>query len=567
MNRARLLGPLAAAAGVVLVTALGFRRATRAPLPRVPLTNLAAYIPAQCYAETQVPIEGSHHEHGGGAGKMRTRNGCATCHHESVAPNYANDEDVQTTLSFARVATKNRWSNVLSKPTETTAALSDDALVAWVRTSNYLQKGEIPLAARLAEAPAAWDVDGDATWGGFVPDCHFAFDDDGFDHDANGKKSGWRAFAYAPMPGMFWPTNGSAGDALVRLPLAYRTDVEGHASDSIYKLNLAILEAYTRRTNVTIASTDEQPLGQDLDGDGVLGTATQIAFVWPPPRDPKASRVRYVGAAAKLEASVDTTPAAGLFPKGTEFLHSLRYLDIDAGHARMAPRMKELRYMRKARFMTYSDLELTAEREAREKTRSPDKLRWVNGDAEHGVQTGTGWTMQGFIEDAEGELRPQSLEETAACIGCHSGIGATTDSTFSFARKLGDGAFKSGWYHWAERGLAGIPEPKRPSGEGEYAKYLTDVGGADDFGANDEARARFFTKSGALDPAMRDALSRDISVLLVPSAKRALALNRAYLDIVHAQSFVHGRDAVVGDKPLVAMDVVQDAPTGIALHL
>src|SRR5262249_20359810 len=153
------------------------------------------------------------------------------------------------------------------------------------------------------------------------------------------------------------------------------------------------------------------------------------AFVWPPREGRK---LHYVGQAAKLDPATEGWPAAGLFPRGTEFLHSLRYLDVStdggAAHARMGARMKELRYMQKARWLTYSDLELAAESEKREKKRSPDRLRWVLGDAERGLQTGTGWTISGFIEDAAGELRPQTYEETAACIGCHGGIGAGADS-------------------------------------------------------------------------------------------------------------------------------------------
>ena len=34
-----------------------------------------------------------------------------------------------------------------------------------------------------------------------------------------------------------------------------------------------------------VPATDERELGADLDGDGVLGTARRVAFVWPPRPD------------------------------------------------------------------------------------------------------------------------------------------------------------------------------------------------------------------------------------------------------------------------------------------
>jgi hypothetical protein len=79
------------------------------------------------------------------------------------------------------------------------------------------------------------------------------------------------------------------------------------------------------------------------------------------------------------------------------------------------------------------------------KTRHPDTLKTVLGDVERGVGTGTGWLRQGFIEGCgRGALRPQTMEETAACIGCHGGVGAPTDGTFSFARKFDAERFERG---------------------------------------------------------------------------------------------------------------------------
>jgi len=514
-----------------------------------PLDNLAAYIPAQCYAVTR------DEDRAGTAAKPgRTHNGCFACHQVSRPPSYADDYDVQVTQSLPRFATINRWTNVLHPPPP--VAMADAALLDWVRRSNYRGDDGAP---RLERAVQAWDRNGNGKWDGFAPDCWFHADEQGWDRDDHGRATGWRAYAYAPMPGMFWPTNGSAGDAFIRLPEAYRTDAAGGDSPAIYALNLAILEATVRRTDVPIAPTDEKSVGLDLDGDGAMGTASRVAFAWPPAAG---KRLHYVGQAASLDPAVAGWPAAGLYPVGTEIVHSVRYLDVAGGKVRMAARMKELRYMRKNHWYTYSDLDLRAKAEMREKDGKPNTLKRVIADAERGVTTGTGWRMQGFIEDAGGELRPETIEETAFCIGCHGGVGASTDSTFSFARKVGGAEPDAGWYHWEEKGLAGIREPRRADGRGEYAVWLEEVGGGDDFLANAEVARRFFGRDGVLRPAMARALAADISVVAMPSPERALDLDRAYLALVKAQSFARGRDVVLGE-PRVKDRVVQDSATGI----
>ncbi|HET9157774.1 MAG TPA: hypothetical protein VFN91_13970, partial [Myxococcaceae bacterium] len=232
-----------------------------------PLDNRAAYVPPQCYAET-ADAAGAH-------------NGCFACHQESRAPNYVNDADVQTTLAIARYATENRWTNLVSPPPP--PPHDEPQVLAWVRTDNYRAADGTPvLAGVLAHPPAAWDGNGDGRWDGYVPDCAFRPDALGFDRDGQGNATGWRAYAYAPMPGMFWPTNGSAGDAFIRLPRPYREDAHGAPSVDVYRVNLAILESVIRRVDVPIPATDEAALEVDLDGDGRLGTATHVAFVWPP---------------------------------------------------------------------------------------------------------------------------------------------------------------------------------------------------------------------------------------------------------------------------------------------
>jgi hypothetical protein len=66
-----------------------------------------------------------------------------------------------------------------------------------------------------------------------------------------------------------------------------------------------------------------------------------------------------------------------------------------------------------------------------------------------------------------------------------------------------------------------------------------------------------------LRPEFLRALTRDVSVLLVPSPARALALDRAYLGLVQAQSFVRGREVLVGGRPHLLPRLEQDGATGI----
>jgi len=485
------------------------------------LENLAAYIPAQCYAKTK-RADGT------------PRNACATCHQASREPNYVDDSDVQLEISIPRFAATNRWTNAMTPPPA--VAIGERELLAYVRTDNY----------RGGEAVTAT--------ASYAPDCHFMPDEQGWDRDASGTATGWRSYASTPVPGMFWPTNGSAGDAYIRLPEPYRRDAGGAPSEGIYALNLAILEAMIRRADVPITATAEATLGVDLDGDGKLGVARRVAFVWPPAKD---RPLHFVGQAAALDRATAGWPAAGLYPTGTEVLHSVRYLDVAGGRVRPAARMKELRYMKKLRWLTYSALDLQAKTEQREKEQNPDTLRHVYGNGERGVGTGTGWQMLGYIEDAAGTLRAQTTEETAACIGCHGGVGATTDSTFSFARKVA-------WT--APPRFMALAEPLRADGRGEYRTWLEAVGAGDDFGSNAEVAAKFFAKDGSLRPAMAKALARDISVLVVPSPRRALALDRAYLALVRMQSFELGRDAFAG-APQIEATLVQDAATGITSAL
>jgi hypothetical protein len=412
-----------------------------------------------------------------------------------------------------------------------------------VRTSNYLVDGRIVLADTLRSLPSTWDGQGDGKWDGYVPDVWYRFDADGFDLRPDGTPSGWRAFAYFPLPGAFLPTNGAAGDALIRLDPALRENAAGAPDRAVYVANLAIVEALISRADVPIAPLDERVLNADLDLDGRLGVVRRVAFRAGASGE---TPMHYVGKARALEDAGQFPIAPGLFPVGTEFFHSVRYLDVtDAGDVVPAARFKELRYARKVRWYQAADLKAVVEGEAREQSKTADGSHPVLWAFDHGIDNGQGWYLQGFIEAADGALRPQTFEESAYCAGCHGGVGRTTDSIFSFSRKLSAGAPDRGWFHFHQRGLRGVAEPRSSAGDYEYSRYLREAQGGDDYAENEEVRGRFFDGQGGLRPAAVARLHRDVTLLLLPSPERAWALDRAYMATMHEQSFTRGRDTLI----------------------
>lgn len=521
------------------------------------MVNEGAYVPPACWTKT-------------GGERGRVHNPCYTCHTRPVAPNFTDDSDLQRELSFPAPLRRNPWSNLVESRAAEIAGIGDAEILSYVRQDNYRDAdGAIRLAGLLGKLPRGWDFDGDGAWDGYTPDCHFRFDADGFDRTPDGSLTGWRAFAYHPFPGTSWPTNGSMDDVLVRLADAFRRDEAGALDLEVYKTNLAVVEALIKRRDVPLPPTDERRHGVDLDKDGALGTATRVRYDWAPLEGRDMS---FVGK-ARLEQRAGTVHlAAGLFPEGTEFLHSLRYLDVDdGGIVRLSARMKELRWAKKLGWRTYAELKEAANAAEKEKHDFPDRLEELYGDVERGVSNGLAWVYQGFIEDAGGELRPQTYEETVSCMGCHRGLGATTDGTFAFARKLESDAFRGGWYHWSQKDLRGLTEPKvEVEGAGtqyEYSFYLAYSGAGDELRANDEVLGRFFREDGGLDAGALKTLHDDVSVLLYPSRERALRLDKAYKRIVEEQSFVRGRDAVVEPARNVETETTDGQLTAVARPL
>jgi hypothetical protein len=457
--------------------------------------NAYAQIPPECYVKTRA-ADGS------------VKNSCAVCHRTAAEPNFVEDAELQLAYTLPASARKNPYQNLLVDRSGE-LAIGDEEVLARARRDNYRSPdGSLLLSARFGGSEASEAAAPARSQQGYVPDAYFSFDERGFDRDNAGKPTGWRAFSYTPLQGAFGPDFGSFGDVLVRLPPPFRENASGAYDEGSYVVNLAIVEAMLRRTDVTIEPTDERRHGVDLDGDGTLETARSVRFRYG--RFP-AGALRYVGRANELEEAARRM-APGLYPLGTEFLHSLRYLDITPEGIRPAARMKELRYARKAQFLSYAELRSQATREMREKEQAPDRPRRLFGDPVRGVSNGQGWVYQGFIEDERGELRRQSVEEHLACVGCHGGIGATTDSSFAMPRKLARSARRHDWAHQLTLDLRELPEPQA-----------------------------------------------------LPARERALLLDKLYLSIVKAQSFSLGRGPVTVSPEELWTEVPADEPTGVPL--
>jgi len=483
-------------------------------------------------------------------------NPCYSCHTKGKTPNYYNDTNLQLEYTFPKKAMKNPYLNLFKDRSEAVQKISDEEILTYVRQTNYFDgNGAIILADGLPQE-----------WKGYRPDCYFNFDEDGFDRDNSGEYTRWRAFRYYPFLGTFWPTNGSMDDVLIRLDTVFTQDESGDFDKEVYALNLAIVESLVKQKDINLSvAVDESKYGIDLNQNEKVDTSKQVVLS-------TYNKMSYVGRAKQELRDKKIHLAPGLFPEGTEFLHSVRYIDWDDTnkHVAMSARMKELRYAKKESWKTYSEIERIASSELNEAlANGTDEavMATFRGDYEHGLSNAMGWIYQGFIEDKGGDLRPQTHEETIGCMGCHSHLGATNDSIFSFTRKF-EGTNKNahdfGWNHWGQKDLVGIQEPKvsyRNYGQQyEYSFYLQNNHSGNEFRNNTEVENKFFDSNGAIKEEMLDKLHVDISQLLLPSKKRALALNKGYKVMVEEQSYIYGRDANV--KPMKnVFKIIQDKQT------
>lgn len=481
------------------------------------IVNREAVIPPQCYTKTE-----------------GVSNPCYTCHVDTHFPNLMGDADLQREYSFSDAGRENHWTNLFVDRSAQMTAIPEAAALAYVREDNYSALREALRERR--------------DYAGYRPDLDFArgFDDDGFARDG----SGFRAFRYKPFLGAFLPTNGSTDDVLIRLPERLRRK-GGREDRSVARVNLAILEASfgsdpaltSAQVRWPVEPLDERDVGRDLDGDGTLEEAITELVGLPS---------TYVGDGSDLSVR------RAIFPLGTEFLHSVRYVDPDAPSL-ISRRMKELRYMRKVAEPDDAMIFAAYAHEAEEKDEGhlPD----FAGHPTAGLRNRFGWQIQGFIEDADGRLRSQTHEETLACMGCHSNAGITLDQVFSFARKVPGAA------GWGYQSLEGIPDvPQLGHRDPELLEYFRRVGGGDEFRSNAEVLERFF-RGGELDEAevRRSAVGgdRDLRALVAPSRERAVQLIRAYMLLVREQSFERGRDVVLAPPSNVHRRIETES-TGLA---
>lgn len=472
--------------------------------------NLEGVIPPMCYTKT----EGLH-------------NPCYVCHQNWIPgrENRMFDKGLQQEYSFSNFGLTNHWLNLFEDRRDRVNQISDAEIEAYVSEDNYSE-----LDDRLRAA----------NFGGWIPDLDNlqlgaeAFDSEGFAKDG----SWWRAFSYKPMPSSFWPTNGNTDDVMIRLAPKFYKTADGSNSRDVYKANLAILEAAMKGvTEIGSTPFDESVFGVDLDQDGRLGVANRVVRPG-----------RYVG-----QASGEVVNEF-LYPRFTEFLHTVRYVGLDEeGHVYNPPHMKEVRYMKKRFFIDKATLGTLYDEEFQEKFEG--NLPDYQSVGDDGVNNKMGWWINGFIESYDGRLRWTTWEEKFFCMGCHNTIGSTIDKTFAFPRKVDGGA---GWKYIELRGMRDAPTVGED--DGEYLTYLRRVGGGGEFRSNPEMQERFFNADGTLDEQAVLAQA-DIHDIIAPSKERALLLNKAYKAIVEQQDFIFGRDATV-TSPINVFDVVpDDAPT------
>ncbi|MET1254395.1 hypothetical protein [Aliikangiella maris] len=461
------------------------------------LLNEEAPVPPMCYTKTE-----------------GVNNPCYVCHqiytpNEEYRVNKLNDGGLQGGYLFSDIGTVNHWKNLFVDRSTWNKKITDKQILHYINQENYTSLVD--------------ELNANPNWKGFIPDLNDyqlsakAFDSQGMALDG----SGWVAFNYKPLPSTFWPTNGSTDDVVIRLPQKFR-QIQGKLNNQIYLINLSLVELNIKQLeSISIPETNEILLNLDLNGDQQITQKVSTLV----------KRSQFVGDAT------DVVLVAQQFPEGTEFMHSVRYVGVDdKEQIHVPPRMKELRYMKKIKTLT--DDELTARYARERKEKFLEELPSYVNHHDKGMSNGMGWLLQGFIENYDGSLREQNLEEKMFCMGCHAAIGTTIDQTFSFARKI-EGA--KGWGYINLKGMQDTPSVSQY--EGEILQYLKLSGGGNEFRENDEMLARWFNSDGSVNE--ESVKSADVYQLITPSKERALALNKAYTHIVRHQSFIFGRDATI----------------------
>jgi len=292
----------------------------------------------------------------------------------------------------------------------------------------------------------------DPTGGG----THGFVDLDGFVRDQKEQYTGWRAINFFPYT-IFTPLTGSVSGIYIRLSEKFMT-AAGEFDLDVYKSNLDLLE----RNIKNLLPTEKS----------YYGDASEIA--------------------------VDK----GFYPIGTEFAHPLHYVDLMADGqmgleldavrgnevkdyefpGTRSKRVKEIRYMFKWKEVTLDDIAIDDDEEEGEEFEE-----FVGREGQGWVENGAGWILAAYIEDRFGNLRPQTAEELAQCVGCHGNVGNTVDAVWSFQRKLpaekGWGEMNYGNYNSATPQYTWLNDYLHlESGMGELGYFYYTVVGADLYG-------------------------------------------------------------------------------------
>jgi hypothetical protein len=450
-----------------------FRFSERAGAPYKPSMNEDPGIPAQCWIET-------------GYG---TQNACKYCHTDYLTSiehgnAYPIGED-QILFSFPTPRLNNiLWQNIIYPERILTRLAEENIELPVVGDNDYIRQDNWLPAYRSGRSSnngkwinhSAPDGDmklfpdlnpehlfpyneADPTSGG----THGYIDQEGFVRNEKDGFTGWRAINFFPYA-VFTPLTGSVSGIYIRLPDKFMSR-SGTFSLEVYKENLELLEANIKNAELT--------------GEYYVGDAGDI-------------RVQ-----------------KGFYPEGTEFVHPLHYVDLNAdgeygdgtngiaGGSTLAyefpgtrsKRIKEIRYMYKWKDVGLEDIAPEDEEDdASMESETEESFEYYIGrEGEGWVESGTGWILAGFIENREGELRTQTTEELAQCVGCHAKTGNTIDGVWSFQRKL------PGTIGWSDMSYGEYresdPESTRlhdyihsSSGMGEMGYFLHTVVGADLYG-------------------------------------------------------------------------------------
>lgn len=459
---------------------------------RTTFANPYAHIPAQCYIETS---GGSQNAclfcHSNGAFKLGLGNNNPQAGYEPIVGNLQL-EYAFVALNYPHVINGSvmPWENTL-QPEKLRAALrqaqgANNDPATWDMQS-YIREDNWSAAYQQRPAsPLDWDSGIDSPFRLFpgLDPADLPADADGFVrssktqnghfHDGLGYQTGWRSINFMPY-GIFTPHSGSVSGIYLRLPKIFMQNAQGHFDLAIYQANLDLV---ARAIQDRLRDDDKT----------------------------------YLGAASEINVR------RGLYPLGTEIAHPLHYVDVaaDGTDPNISPfpgtrsrRVKEIRYMYK-----YQSFEPDSIAPGNKDEAAP-----VYAHRQQGwIDNGAGWYLAGYIEAADGALRPQTPSELTQCVGCHSGnvyqfgaihapmnsgTGNTIDSTWSLPRQWRDGGWaEMDYFAYRANPHAGAEETpgnatrqgdpiNRGHGQGEFKFFLDHVVGASLYGDMPDAMEAF----------------------------------------------------------------------------